>query len=160
MIMKHSEKSLRVLLLAMGALLLPAWAAVFMPTSWMVWTHRWLGLGELPEAPIVEYLARDLSLFYGIHGGLLLLVARDVRRFLPVILYLGALGVVSGAIFFSVDFYAGMPASWTWSEGPIVVALGLVTLYLAKRVHDAQPTDGSAATAVRGPAPRKIPEDS
>ena len=29
---------------------------VFMPVSWMAATHRWLGLGEMPTGPIVEYL--------------------------------------------------------------------------------------------------------
>ncbi len=132
--MTRHERLLRILLQLAGVCMLPAWLAVVMPTAWMDWTHRWLGLGELPEGPIVEYLARSLSLFYGVHGGLLLLAARDVRRYLPVIVYLSVLGVVSGVVFLAVDLYAGMPARWTWGEGPIVIASGLVMLYLARSV--------------------------
>ena len=41
-----------------------ALVAVVMPLSWMAATHRWLGLGEMPTGPVVEYLARSVSAFY------------------------------------------------------------------------------------------------
>jgi hypothetical protein len=46
--------------------------AVFVPLSWMDATHRWLGLGEMPTAPVVEYLARSVSAFYAVLGALCL----------------------------------------------------------------------------------------
>jgi hypothetical protein len=42
--------------------------AVFVPSLWMAATHRWLGLGEMPTSPAVEYLARSLSAFLRHHG--------------------------------------------------------------------------------------------
>jgi len=56
-------------LLGIGSLF--ALVPVFMPVSWMAGTHRWLGLGEMPTGPIVEYLARSLSAFYALVGALL-----------------------------------------------------------------------------------------
>jgi hypothetical protein len=37
-----------------GVSALFALVAVFMPMSWMAATHRWLGLGEMPTAPVVD----------------------------------------------------------------------------------------------------------
>jgi hypothetical protein len=63
--MTKSDKVLVILfryLLGIGSLF--ALVPVFMPMSWMAAAHRWLGLGEMPTGPIVEYLARS-----GGHGG-------------------------------------------------------------------------------------------
>ena len=60
--MTKSDKVLVILfryLLGIGSLF--ALVPVVMPWSWMAATHRWLGLGEMPSGPIVEYLARSLS---------------------------------------------------------------------------------------------------
>ena len=56
--MTKSDKALVLLLRFVGVPALFALVAVFMPSSWMASTHRWLGLGEMPTAPVVEYLAR------------------------------------------------------------------------------------------------------
>ena len=66
--MTKSDKVLVLLLRIVGVGALFALVAVFMPVSWMAATHRWLGLGEMPTGPIVEYLARSLSAFYAIMG--------------------------------------------------------------------------------------------
>ena len=39
--------------------------------SWIAASHEWLGMGDYPDRPIVDYLARSLSLFYGLVGLLL-----------------------------------------------------------------------------------------
>src|SRR5262245_27062262 len=57
--MTKSEKALVLLLRIVGVPALFALVAVFMPVSWMAATHRWLGLGEMPTGPVVEYLARS-----------------------------------------------------------------------------------------------------
>jgi hypothetical protein len=59
---------------------------VFMPMSWMAATHRWLGLGEMPAGPIVEYLARSQSAFYALVGVLCLVMASDLDRYRPLVL--------------------------------------------------------------------------
>ena len=57
--MTKSDKVLVILLRFGGVIALFAVVAVVMPTSWMAATHRWLGLGEMPTGPVVEYLARS-----------------------------------------------------------------------------------------------------
>ena len=67
--MRKSDKILVIVLrylVGIGGLF--ALVPVFMPFSWMVATHRWLGLGEMPTAPVVEYLARSISAFYAFFG--------------------------------------------------------------------------------------------
>ena len=59
--MTKSDKALVLLLRIVGGPAVFALVAVVMPTSWMAATHRWLGLGEMPTGPVVEYLARSLS---------------------------------------------------------------------------------------------------
>jgi hypothetical protein len=51
--MSRRTKVLVFLLRLMGFGGLSALSAVVMPTSWMVATHRWLGLGEMPTGPVV-----------------------------------------------------------------------------------------------------------
>jgi hypothetical protein len=60
--MRKSDKVLVILFryfLGIGSLF--ALVPVVMSWSWMAATYRWLGLGEMPSGPIVEYLARSLS---------------------------------------------------------------------------------------------------
>src|SRR5271154_1250939 len=83
------ESLLVFVLRFLGVSALFALVAVFMPLSWMVATHRWLGLGEMPTAPIVEYLARSLSAFYVFIGVLCWAVASDLDRYLPLARILG-----------------------------------------------------------------------
>ena len=81
LLMKKSDKVLVFLLRLVGVGSLFALIPVLMPMRWMVATHRWLGLGEMPTDPVVEYLARDLSAFYALVGALLLVMASDLERY-------------------------------------------------------------------------------
>ena len=83
--MTKSDKVLVFLLRLVGVGSLFALIPVLMPMSWMVATHRWLGLGEMPTDPVVEYLARDLSAFYALVGALLLVMASDLERYRPLV---------------------------------------------------------------------------
>ena len=51
-----------------GSVTASAFLAIFLPVEWMASTHRWLGLGEFPRAPVVDYLARSIAALYGFHG--------------------------------------------------------------------------------------------
>src|SRR6185503_10791781 len=110
--MNNAERWLKIMLLLFG--LPPALAiiAFLMPTSWMATTHEWLGMGVLPDKPIVDYLARYASWSSAFYGFLLLLLITDVRRYAPVIT-LQAIAIIAlsgvGAIF---AWRAGMPAWW------------------------------------------------
>ena len=128
------EKWLAILLRFAGGVMLLAFGAIFMPTEWMAVSHRWLGLGEFPGSPLVDYLTRSASALYGIHGGLYLVTARDVRRHAPVIRYLAATAVLFGILMVGIDLHAGMPWYWTFSEGPSVLAFGVLLLALLRFV--------------------------
>ncbi len=118
-----------------GVILLSAFGAVFLPVAWMAATHRWLGLGEFPTYPIVDYLTRSISILYGIKGGLYLLLSTDVRRFRPVIIYSAGAAVGFGLAMLVIDVGAGLPWQWTLGEGPCVILAGTAILVLARRVR-------------------------
>ena len=108
--------------------------AAFMPTEWMAGTHEWLGLGDFPASPLVEYLTRSISVLYAIHGGLLLLVSTDIIRFGPVIRYLGITTTIIGGALLCIDIYAGLPTFWVIFEGPPVILIGLTILGLLQAI--------------------------
>jgi hypothetical protein len=120
---------LRVSAVLTGAAIL----AVFMPMSWMAFIHDRLEMGPLPQAPVVEYLARSTSAFYAMHGGLLWLASTDLRRFAPLITYIAWTGLACGVGFLVMDHLAGMPKEWALSEGPVVIAISGTILFLKKK---------------------------
>jgi len=121
---------LQALLRLGGVVTASAFATIFLPEEWMASSHAWLGLGEFPRAPIVDYLARSLAALYGFHGVLLLIVARDPLTLRPIVSYVASVNVAFGAIMLGIDLYAGMPTWWTLGEGPPIAALGLVIAWL------------------------------
>jgi hypothetical protein len=94
--------------------------------------HRWLGLGEMPTGPVVEYLARSVSAFYALFGALFLVVASDLERYRPVVRFLGVALALVGLILLGVDVGAGMPWWWSAFEGPLWVVVGAVIFFLAR----------------------------
>jgi len=130
--MTRAEKVLVILLRVLGVSALFALVPVFMPLSWMAATHHWLGLGEMPTAPVVEYLARSVSAFYALFGALCLIVASDLERYRPVARFLGMAFVFTGLVLLNVDLNVGMPWWWTAFEGPSEVAVGALIYFLAR----------------------------
>ena len=129
-------ETLLVLLLRCGGVLLSmAFAAIFLPTSWMATSHSWLGLGEFPASPLTDYLTRSVSGLYGFHGVLLFIVSSDPVRYQRIVLYLGVMNILFGLTLLAIDLHAGMPALWTWFEGPPLVVTGIVTMYLRSRME-------------------------
>ena len=120
--------------------MLLALIAVVMPSTWMDLVHQKLDLGKLPQAPIVDYLARSASALYAVHGALLIFAASDVRRYLPLIRFLAWVAVVFGPIMICIDHAASLPVLWTVCEGPSILSIGVVFLWLAKRMEAQQPT--------------------
>ena len=124
-----------VFLLRCGAVLTgSAFLAVFLPVDWMASTHRWLGLGEFPRTPIVDYLARSVAAFYGFHGAMLFLISTDVVRYRLLVWYVAVMNVVFGFILLAIDIHAGLPAYWIAFEGPPVVIIGLLVAYFNWRL--------------------------
>jgi hypothetical protein len=101
----------------------------------MATLHAWLGLGEMPHAPLVEYLTRSLSLLYASWAPVLWLSARDVRRYRTLIEVMGWTRAALGVSLFALDLAVGMPWFWLASEGPVIFALSLVVVALARRVQ-------------------------
>jgi hypothetical protein len=129
--MTKADKAISILLRVLGVGGLFALVAVVMPVSWMAATHRWLGLGEMPSGPVVEYLARSLSAFYALVSALCLWVTWDLARYRPLIRFLGVAFALLGLIFLGVDVAAGMPWWWSAAEGPLTAAVGAVLFWLA-----------------------------
>ncbi len=139
--MNRNETILAWLLRLGGAVMLTALGAVVMPFDWMNVIHRQAGLGELPHVPIVGYLTRSISGLYALHGALLVFLARDVRRYLSVVRFLAVAGAAFGAMMLAIDCAVGMPLPWAVCEGPFVVLLSAIILWLtgSKRFPAATP---------------------
>ena len=105
-----SESWLRLLLRILGWICVLALIPLVMPRSWMDIGHRYLGLGEFPSAPIAEYLARSVCALCAFYGGLLLLLAGDVRRFLSIIRYQAVAIMTLSAVGIFAGVRAGVPA--------------------------------------------------
>jgi hypothetical protein len=115
--MSNNESLLKLFLRVLGTSALTAAFFVCVPDAWMDAIHRQLGLGKLPDAPIVSYLARSTSAFYAMLGGLLWVVSFDLRRHRVVLRYLGLAILAIGLALFVVDWQAGMPLWWRfWKD--------------------------------------------
>ena len=125
------HRVLIILLRVGGVLACTAIIASVMPTTWIAATHRWLGLGDFPDAPITQYLARSLSAFYAMHGALALFLSRDVVRFAPVIRCWGAMLMAMGCVLLATDLSAGLPIWWTIAEAPFALVFGAALVWLA-----------------------------
>ena len=134
--MKDAERILIVVLRLSAVALLTALPAAFLPFGWMAAIHRWIGLGELPDVPIIGYLTRSTSGMYALHGALVLYMSFDVRRYMPLIRFTAMVGIAFGAGVLLVDWRAAMPLHWTIAEGPFVIALNAVILRLVALAFD------------------------
>jgi hypothetical protein len=147
--MTRADRALVLLLRFVGVGSLFALGAVVMPFSWMAATHRWLGLGEMPTGPVVEYLARSLSAFYALAGALCLVVASDLGRYRPLVRFLGVAFALLSLALLGVDLAAGMPWWWSASEGPGGVVFGALLFVLARPA----PQEGGPADAKTSRSP-------
>jgi hypothetical protein len=126
----NAGRLLTWLLRFVGAITLLAYIAVVMPRRWMEASHTALGLGEMPPGPLVDYMIREASYFYGASGVLLLIMSLDVPRYRPLIQFTGVSFLLAGPIFAAIDISAGMPWLWTLSDGLGCAAFGGGVLWL------------------------------
>ncbi|MGE3181332.1 MAG: hypothetical protein AB7N71_06860 [Phycisphaerae bacterium] len=132
----NTQFILTFLLRLIGFTLCLAVFAMFLPTHWMAATHRFLGLGEMPDGPLVQYLTRSISGLYAVHGGVMLVASLDVRRYRGMILYLGAASVLFGVSVTVIDLLAPLTWYWTLCEGPPTAIAGAVIFWLAKSLKE------------------------
>ena len=135
--MNKYERWLKILLWGFGVP--PALAVVpfVMPRSWMSRAHEWLGLGLLPDKPIVEYLARYASGMSALYGLLLLLLASDVRRYAAIITFQAWMIMALSAVGLVLGFRAGMPAWWMIGDLVSCWLCCVAMLWLQKRISRA-----------------------
>lgn len=98
--------------------------AVVMPFSWMRGIHEYMGLGQMPEGPIVEYLARSLSALYALVGFVFWYVSYRVEEHLGFVRLLGILFLVFGIVLLGIGVKSAMPMAWILLEGPPAILLG------------------------------------
>ena len=129
----RAERILKWLLFLLGGMAMLAVVPMVMPTDWMEAVNDWAGLGPFPRSPLTEYLTRSLSALYAMVGTLIIYLALDVRRYHAPITLVCWLTIALGVVLTVLDLGVGMPASWSWGEGPPTIALGAVMVWLAKR---------------------------
>jgi len=128
-----AESVLKWLLFVLGGMAATAVVATVMPFAWMQRANDALGLAPLVDTPLGQYLTRSLSAVYALFGVMTIYIARDVRRYRRLIVLIGWLTGALGLALTAIDFAVGMPASWSWGEGPPTVACAWAIVWLAGR---------------------------
>jgi hypothetical protein len=131
----NRERLLVWLLRLAGATEILAFIAVVMPRSWMEISHAWLGMGEMPHGPLLMFMIRQASYTYGVHGLSLWLIASDVKRFRPFVIFNGVAFLVAAPVFFLIDLTSGMPLWWTLSDPGSCGFFGAALLLLSLTNH-------------------------
>jgi hypothetical protein len=109
-----------------------AFFAVVMPRSWMEVSHAWLGMGVMPDGPLIMFMIRQASYTYGMHGVSLLVLASDVVRFRKLVILNGIAYLLAGPIFFWIDYTSGVPWWWTLFDSVGCGFTGVAILVLAR----------------------------
>ena len=129
-LMVSSERLQIWLLQLTGLTEILAFIAVVMPRSWMEVSHEWLGLGEMPGGPIIMFMIRQASYAYGMHGISLFILASNITRFRPLIIFNGISFLLAGLVFFLIDYTYGMPLWWTLVDSLGCGSFGAAILWL------------------------------
>jgi hypothetical protein len=91
-----------------------------------------------PEAAAIIPIGSIMGLFFLILGarseGVLQFLGRNRAAGISIAVLLAVLAVAFGAGMLVLDAAVGMPPSWIVGEGPFVIALGAVLLWLVGRI--------------------------
>jgi hypothetical protein len=126
----NRKRLLTWLLRLSGVTEMLAFIAVVMPRSWMEVSHEWLGMGVMPDAPLVMFMIRQASYAYGMHGIALWIIASDVVRFRRLVIFNGIAFLLAGPVFFIIDYTSGVPFWWTIFDALACGSVGAATLLL------------------------------
>src|ERR1044072_8921289 len=129
----NRERLLVWLLRLAGAVEVIAFLAVVMPRSGLEISNAWLGLGEMPDGPLLMFMIRQASYTYGVHGLSLWLIATDVERFRPFVIFNGVTFLIAAPVLFVVDFTSGMPWWWAVGDPASCGVFGAALLLLSRR---------------------------
>lgn len=118
------------LLQLVGAVTLLAFGAALMPSNWIVEIAEELGFEPFPDSPLTFYLARHLSLLYGLVGVFLIILSFDLPRYRPLVWYI-AIGTMSfGVLQLLVDWMSELPWWWTIGESTSTFAGGVLIYWV------------------------------
>ena len=120
-----------------GAVEILAFFAVVMPRSWMEASHSWLGMGEMPDGPLVMFMIRQASYAYGMHGVSLWLLATDVKRYRLLVLFNAVAFLIAAVVFAIIDYFVGMPLWWTIGDVVGCGAVGVALFVLDRKIKRA-----------------------
>ena len=129
-----NQRMLEWLLRLVGVIELLAFFAVVMPRSWMEVSHEWLGMGQMAEGSLIMFMIRQASYAYGMHGVSLWILATDVVRFRPLVLFNGISFLLAAPVFVVIDYTSGMPWWWTISDPLSCGVFGAALLWLGRKV--------------------------
>lgn len=116
-----------------GATEVLAFIAVVMPRSWMEIANTAIGLGPMPDGPLLMFMIRQASYTYGVHGLSLWLIASDVERFRAFVVFNGIAFLLAAPVFFLIDLTSGMPLWWAVSDPGSCGLFGAALLWLSRR---------------------------
>ena len=133
--MNSAERTLVWILRYVAIFELLAIPTILLPFSWMHAVHESIGLGQLPDAVIVPYLARSVSILYSFHGFVTLYLSTDVRRYLPVIRAFASAAIAMGVCLLVIDVALKLPLWWILLEGPFAIGVGSLVWWLQAKVR-------------------------
>jgi hypothetical protein len=146
--MRNDHFGLALSLRLVGAFLILALAALFLPVRMLqVMPGEW-GYGELPDNPAVPYLVRSLAALYATWGLAAVIVSFDVPRYLRLIRLMALVALAYGAVLLCIDLGLGLPWRWVVTEGPIIMVVGAFFLLLSR-----------PRTPAVTPAPAPVPSE-
>src|ERR1051325_1398123 len=131
--MPTSEIQLVWFLRLTALMFLSAALAVFLPYAWMDAISIWIGLGELPQLPLVEYLTRSVSALYATLGASYWYMSRDVRRYLPLLRFTIPVTLVFDATIIALDVLIPMPPLWLAGESVSILTWTAALWWLLRR---------------------------
>lgn len=138
--MLDKQKTITLLLRIAGTIEILAFISVFMPRSWMVAGHTFLGLGEFPDGPLIDFMIRQSSYVYGIQGVLMWILSFDPKRFLPIIMYIGISFTIAGPIFLWINTTSALPFYITLMDSGSVFCFGIILLWLSISIQNGTPS--------------------
>ncbi len=126
------QKLLVSLLRVAGSVELLAFIAMVMPRAWMETAHTGLGLGEMPGGPIIMFMIRQSSYVYGMHGVAMWILAGNLERFRPLVIFNGVGFLLAAPVYFIIDYVSGMPWWWTLVDALACGLFGAAVLWLCR----------------------------
>jgi hypothetical protein len=135
--MGSPERMLILFLRGTAIMLVCAAGAVVMPHAWMAAHYERLGLGSLPDLPLVGYLTRSVSALYATMGVTYWFLSCDVQRYLPFLRFTVPVTLLLDVTLIAIDVAVDLPLWWAVVEGAFILSWTLVLWLLVRRVGPA-----------------------